>query len=1015
MSETEVPATATAAPAATAAAATPTAASTPASTTTSATPAAAAPRAQERLGRSDWWIYRPPSNGRPYYFNAKTQVTSWTRPVGDDIPPADAAPATAAPAAAAAAAAAVSTPASQPATASSATTEAAAKPAAAAAAATASAATKTETAAAVAGAPATAPPPPSREAIADAWRQYATPEGRLYFHNPLTRATVWQRPPEMAPPPHIITARIRFPEDRARFVKGVLAELGRRSAAVNAAKAAKAAATEQARIDDIHKSRARRASAKAAVAERAAATAAAALARRVAIMGAAGDPATAAQYGTARDAELAFAAMLEERVGGADLAWPAALLRIARDPRFGALVTPRARREAYSRFLASAADRRAARDAAAEREHVTALSAAVAGEGPLALALPPKPRWSAERDAVLALPPAAALRSLWAAAEARARRGPGEAPGARDYDEAEDRLRGLFYRVVDEQDRRRADEEKQRRRAVFSAFEDLLYEHSLLKRKPAAVTSPEAAATLHDELAAACAAQAAAGAAAQPPLVFPGAVWRTALTDARLTGDARFAAVESDQERLALFDVVAAALADAEAEAARHAEAADAAKTAAAEDAFVAALDAMSAGAATAFAALAPAAVASAAPAYAPAAGDPAWLRALFTARYGAVPPSLYPLTPIAPPAFVFSHTAAAASPELSALRALLTRPVPRFSGTEAPLLEGAALDARLDALVDRWSAGVKARLQGARRLFAGMLAEAGPSAAVALDGDFHADFEARWASDPRYSAAATTATSSGSGGGAMTDDDHNNGGSASVLSRADAWLLFATEKDRVLFAARRCWLREVDARADLADLLVKSITLGYIREKLARREAEYGRDARNRPLDSASGSTGDSAAKEPAATPFSFVMSPQECLPYGEALGKLDWRWPDHLGQLRRDLGAQAGRSEAVLDAVLGEAGLEEGRQKVYYAFLTEILRRVDDERVAAEKNSSSSSSSSKSKGASDGASDSASGSGSAGGRKRGAPSEREDGDDAGADGGEDGDVEARRTRSRR
>jgi hypothetical protein len=54
-------------------------------------------------------------------------------------------------------------------------------------------------------------------------------------------------------------------------------------------------------------------------------------------------------------------------------------------------------------------------------------------------------------------------------------------------------------------------------------------------------------------------------------------------------------------------------------------------------------------------------------------------------------------------------------------------------------------------------------------------------------------------------------------------------------------------------------------------------------------------------------------------------------------------------MSSLRRDLGAQAGQSDTVLLALLGDEALESGRQEVYYTYLTQALNRIDEQRSGA------------------------------------------------------------------
>ncbi len=909
--------------------------------------APAAVPAQERLGTSDWWIYRPPGGGKPYYFNAKTNATSWTHPTGDSIPPE--APASAAvtpPAAAPVSSVATTAPA---ATTSAAKTESNAEPAASTP---------------VVAAPA-ATVGPNRSELALAWREYMTPEGRSYYHNTLTKKTVWQRPFEMPPPAGAIVARIHSEDDKARFAAGVKAELARRQELLLASKARRAAEKEAARVAEIEASRARRQAKKEAVAATARTRAEAVLKRRIELMGPSADPATAAKYASPAAAEEAFFELLSDKGITPGLSWSDALFRIVRDPRYGALRTLPQRRAAYSRYLTQAVEMQARRDAAREpewravvaaalglrpgsaeaesfypRESDESFSAAVAAaEAQPTLDLPPSSRWSAARGAVLALPAAQGLLRVWGARFARKRMGPGASATARDAADAEDSLRDLFYEATDAVQHARAAEEKRRRRALYGAMEALLYEHTVLGKRPQVQDAEALLAALST---------AADASDARPPLVYPGAVWAAVASNPAVAEDPRYGAMPSDEDRLAVFDVVIADLEAAEALVREHVLAQSAAEIAAAEDAFVAALDDASVGAVARYCAVPQGGdLAAAGPAYAPREGEPEWLSALFRARYGSIPPSLYPLTPIAPPAFVFAHSAVASSPVLAQLRAALTVPVPRFTGQRAPLLAGRELDMRLDVAVDRWSGRIKEALRGVRRIFTGLIVEGG--VAVAIDGEFEKDFHAKWRNDPRYDAESSTLVPEAV---AMSDSAPAEG--EPKLTRAQAYLLFCTEKDRAVFAARICALREGEAREDFAKLVRSYISIGYLRDKLQRRERETNRDNRNRPLDPSSPAPAPPAVAEGvsavATEPLRYVMAPADCLPLAEAVAKLDWVWPQHWDSLRRDFGSQVALSKSVLEEVLGDDVLARGREESYYATLRGLLTVIDEERAKEE-----------------------------------------------------------------
>jgi len=150
-------------------------------------------------GPAKEWTEHTAPDGRKYYFNNRSKVSSWSKPEELLTPEEKAAAAAAkaakpdaaaAPAAAAAAPAAV---ASQP---------AAAVPAAAAAASqqptpTAAAATTAPAASAAAPAAAATGGQSADAAAAKAWKEYTSPEGRKYYYNRVTKESRWVMPDEM--------------------------------------------------------------------------------------------------------------------------------------------------------------------------------------------------------------------------------------------------------------------------------------------------------------------------------------------------------------------------------------------------------------------------------------------------------------------------------------------------------------------------------------------------------------------------------------------------------------------------------------------------------------------------------------------------------------------------------------------------------------------------------------------------------------------------------------------------
>jgi hypothetical protein len=112
---------------------------------------------------SDWASTKTPE-GKVYYYNRKTKATQWTAPEGfSDVP-------------------ATATPAATPASANGAS-----------GAVTAASASGVVTPAAGAGAAL------ATSAVgASPWREYRSPEGKPYYHNKATGATVWTIPPEHA-------------------------------------------------------------------------------------------------------------------------------------------------------------------------------------------------------------------------------------------------------------------------------------------------------------------------------------------------------------------------------------------------------------------------------------------------------------------------------------------------------------------------------------------------------------------------------------------------------------------------------------------------------------------------------------------------------------------------------------------------------------------------------------------------------------------------------------------------
>ncbi|WIA16549.1 hypothetical protein OEZ85_013221 [Tetradesmus obliquus] len=269
---------------------------------------------QQQQPQSDWTEH-PGPNGRSYFFNRVTKVSTWTKP--DELMTAvERAKAAADKAGAAAPAAAAAAPAA------AAPAAAAAAPAAAAPAAASSAAASDVAAAAAAAGSSSAV-----SEAAKAWKQYTAPDGRPYFYNKITKESKWTMPEEMK--------------------QAAAAAAGGTAAAGKAAPAAAAAANGDASRD--------------AKAKEQPAAAAAPKAKE--------EPAKPIVYATKEAAKEAFKALLTDFDIPAEASWDNAMRLIIHDPRYGALKALGEKKSAFNEYCTA---RRAAEREEARRRQVAA-------------------------------------------------------------------------------------------------------------------------------------------------------------------------------------------------------------------------------------------------------------------------------------------------------------------------------------------------------------------------------------------------------------------------------------------------------------------------------------------------------------------------------------------------------------------------------------------------------------------------------------------------------------------